>query len=129
MDYLNAQQVRWAMGAGNDAAVKAVITVLPEEAWRPLKTKDGTITGREVAETVHSTNRGQTAFRLISLRWREFQGDLFADTYYAYGLAINRLDETLEAVVWRDNKHAHIEYHIKELKKGGVGWSGYPAGT
>ncbi|MDE2322984.1 MAG: transposase, partial [candidate division NC10 bacterium] len=52
MTYLTGQGVRWAMGADKGAAVKAAITVLPEEAWRPLKTQEGMTTDREVAETV-----------------------------------------------------------------------------
>jgi hypothetical protein len=74
-------------------------------------------TDREVAETVHSTNRGQAAFRLIILRWRE---SLFVDTYHYHGIATTMLDETPEAVVWRYNERAYIEHHIKELT-GGVG--------
>ena len=66
-------------------------------------------------ETVHSTNRGQAAFRLIILRWRE---SLFTDMSHSHGIATTRLDETPEAVVWRYNERAHIEHHINELKRG-----------
>ncbi len=103
------------MSADNDAAVKAAITVLPEEAWRPLRTQDEMTADRKGAETVHSTNRGQAAFRLIILRWRE---SLFADTSHSHGIATTRLDETPEAVVWRYNERAHIAHHINELKRG-----------
>lgn len=80
-----------------------------------------------MAETVHSVNRGQAAFRLIILRWRESQGDLFDETYHYHCIATTMLDETPEEVVWRYNAHAHIENHIKELK-GGFGMDRLPSG-
>lgn len=115
------------MGADKDAAVREAIAALPEEAWTPLLMRDGILTDREVTETVHSINKGQTAFRLIILRWRESQGDLFADTSHYHCMATNILDETPEAVVWRYNERAHIEKHIKELK-GGFGMDRMPSG-
>lgn len=127
MDDLNAEKVRWAMAADKDAAVRQAIQSLPEEAWRPLRTRDGVTTDREVAETVHSTNKGQAAFRLIILRWRESQGDLFATTSHDHCLATTMLEETPEAVVWRYNERAHIENHIKELT-GGFGMDRLPRG-
>lgn len=127
MEHLTGQGVTWAIGADKDAAVKAAIAVLPEEAWSPLKTKDGTPTDREVAETVHSTNKGKAAFRLIILRWRQSQGDLFDETYHYHCLATNMRDETPKEVVWRYNERAHIENHIKELK-GGFGMERLPSG-
>lgn len=127
MALLNSQGVHWAIGADKDAAVRQAIQSLPEQAWRPLRTQDGMTTDREVAETVHSTNKGQAAFRLLILRWRESQGDLFDTTYHYHCIATNMLDETPEEVVWRYNERAHIENHIKELK-GGFGMDRLPSG-
>lgn len=100
MAYLSAQGVRWAIAADKDAAVQQAIHAIPEDAWRPLRTRDGILTDREVVETVHSTNRGQAALRLIILRWRASQGDLFADTYHYHCIATNMLDETPKEGVW-----------------------------
>ena len=127
MDHLTAQGVRWAIAADKDVAVREAIQAIPEEAWNPLRTRDGLTTDREVAETVHSTNHGNAAFRLIVLRWRASQGDLFTETHHYHCIATNMLDETPEAVVWRYNERAHIENHIKELK-GGVGLERMPSG-
>lgn len=69
----------------------------------------------------------QEAFRLIILRWRESQGDLFDETYHYHCIATNMLDETPQEVVWRYNARAHIENHIKELKSG-FGMERLPSG-
>lgn len=127
MTFLSAQGVRWVIAADKDAAVQQAIQALPDKAWRPLRTRDGILTDREVAETVHSTNKGQAAFRLIVIRWRESQGDLFLDTYHYHCLATNMVEETADAVVWLYNGRAHIENHIKELK-GGFGMDRLPSG-
>lgn len=127
MAYLQGQRVRWAIAADKDAAVRQAIQALPEQAWMPLRSRDGITTDREVAETVHTTNRGHAAFRLIVLRWRESQGDLFDETYHYHCIATNMLEETPEEVVWCYNKRAHIENHITELK-GGFGMDRLPSG-
>lgn len=127
MAYLTAPRVRWALAADKDAAVLTLIRSLPEAAWRPLRTADGRTTAREVAETVHSTNKGQAAFRLIVIRWRNSQGDLFRDASRYHCLAPNILEETPEEVVWLYKGRAHIENHIKALK-GGFGMDRLPSG-
>lgn len=55
MRYLNAQGVRWAIAADQDAAVQQAIHAISAAAWTPLRTRDGILTDREVAETVHRT--------------------------------------------------------------------------
>jgi hypothetical protein len=35
------------------------------------------MTDREIAQTIHITEKGKASFRLIVLRWRENQGELF----------------------------------------------------
>ena len=51
----------FAIGADQDAAVKAVIAAIPEGEWKTFR--DG-----EIAETVHCMNKTDKAFRLIVLR-------------------------------------------------------------
>ncbi len=50
-------------------AVKREIRNLPETAWTPYQTRDRIATDRQIAETVHTMNQTQEAFRLIVLRW------------------------------------------------------------
>ena len=54
--------------ADQDAAVKREIQNLAETAWTPYRTSDGLATDRQIAETVHTMNGTEQAFRLIVLR-------------------------------------------------------------
>jgi len=56
-----------------DAAVKREIKNLPESAWQPYRTAAGVATDREIAETVHTMNGTEQAFRLIVLRWKVYR--------------------------------------------------------
>lgn len=99
MAYLNERDVNWVIAADGDAAVRQTIQALPELAWRPLRIGDGLTTYGEVAEIMRGTNKGQGAFRLIVLRWRDPRKDLFTDGYHYHTIATNTLDETPEAAV------------------------------
>lgn len=127
IDYLTEKKVHWAIAADKDEAVIKAIEAIPEEEWRPYKTSDGDETDREIAEWVHTTNKGKIAFRVIVLRWKERQGDLFKDSYSYHCIATSMIDEIPEEVVWRYNERAHIENHIKEIK-GGFGMDRLPSG-
>src|SRR6516225_7771447 len=74
----------FAIGADQDAAVKAVIAAIPEGEWKAFR--DG-----EIAETVHCMNKTDKAFRLIVLR-RPREQDLFEDKslYRYHAIASNR---------------------------------------
>lgn len=127
IDYLTSIGVRWAIAADKDEAVIRAIEAISEEEWRPYKTSDGDETDREIAETVHTMNKGSVAFRVIVLRWKERQGDLFKNHYSYHCIATSMIDEAKEEVVWRYNHRAEIENHIKEIK-GGFGMDRLPSG-
>jgi hypothetical protein len=123
IDYLEDRGVRWAICVHKDASVMEAIRGIAEGQWEPLTTPDGIMTDRQVADTVHATNRGQGAFRLVVVRWKDRQGDLFRDTYHYHCIATNSIEEGAEQVVWRYNGRAQIENHIKEIKSGfGMEW-------
>jgi hypothetical protein len=127
IDYLDEEKVRWAIVVDQDEAVKKLIQGIPEEQWQPYETEDEITTDREIAETVHAMNRGKAAFRVIVLRWRERQGDLFGNTYYYHCIATSMVEQTAEEVVWKYNGRGQIENHIKEIKNG-FGMQGMPSG-
>jgi hypothetical protein len=127
LDYLEGQEVQWVVGVGKDVSVRESIRALAEGEWVPLKTPEGISTDREVAETVHTMNKGRRAFRLVVVRWKEPQGNLFSDTYDYHCLATNLLTESAQEVVWRYNGRAQIENHLKEIK-GGFGMDRLPSG-
>jgi hypothetical protein len=123
MDYLDEEKVRWAIVVDQDESVKTLIKGIREEEWQPYQRQDEIVTDREIAETVHAMNRGKSAFRVIVLRWRERQGNLFKETYNYHCIATSMVEETPEEVVWKYNGRGQIENHIKEVKNGfGMEW-------
>jgi hypothetical protein len=127
MDYLDEEKVRWAIVVDQDEAVKTLIKGIREGEWGSYQTQDEITTDREIAETVHAMNQGKSAFRVIVLRWRERQGDLFKNTYYYHCIATSMVEESPEEVVWKYNGRGQIENHIKEIKSG-FGMEGMPSG-
>lgn len=103
----------FAVGADQDAAVKAAIKAIPENAWK--KGNDG-----EIAETVHCMNKSESAFRLIIIR-RPQQQDLFtlAEPYRYHVIASNRKNEDAMATLqWYCKRGDASENRIKDLKIG-----------
>jgi hypothetical protein len=117
MEYLDARPLQWAIGVDKDESVMAGIESIAQEAWGPLEDRDGVLTDREVAGTVHATNEGRISFRLVVIRWREPQLELFRDRYYYHAIATN-MDCSNQEVVWAYNERANVENHIKELQHG-----------
>ena len=113
----------FAIGADQDAAVKAAIAAIPEREWQ--KFRDG-----EIAETVHCMNKSEKAFRLIVLR-RSQEQDLFENTqpYRYHAIASNRANEDAAATMaWYCQRGDASENRSKELKIG-FGMEHMPCGT
>ncbi|MBU6298189.1 MAG: IS1380 family transposase [Alphaproteobacteria bacterium] len=113
----------FAIGADQDAAVKAAIAAIPKSDWK--KFRDG-----EIAETVHCMNQTGKAFRLIVLR-RPVEQDLFEDKgpYRYHAIASNRADEDAAATMqWYCKRGDASENRIKDLKIG-FGMESMPCGT
>lgn len=127
MDYLNTTGVRWFIAVDKDKAVKEAIGAIPESEWSTFYTRDGIETDRDISETVHITDKGTSAFRMVVLRWRDRQGDLFNDVHHYHCIATNAMKENKEDIVWHYNERAHIENHIKEIKSG-FGMERLPSG-
>jgi hypothetical protein len=113
--------------ADQDQAVKREIRHLPETAWSAYRTTEGVATDREIAETVHTMNGTEQAFRLIVLRWPNPQPNLFeAERYCYHAVAANR-EEAASEVVWKHNQRGESENWHKELKSG-LGMEQMPCG-
>lgn len=80
MEYLRSKGTTFTIAVDKDIAVKEAIKRI--DNWRPFKDREGALTGREVGETVHTINKLSFSFRLIVLRWRDEQRDLFTDGYH-----------------------------------------------
>ena len=122
INYYSQPGRSFSITADLDVAVKREIRNLPETAWQPYRTPEGIATDREIAETVHTMNGTQQAFRLIVLRWPNPQPNLFeAERYCYHAVATNRGEAAVE-LVWKHNQRGESENWHKELKVG-WGWS------
>jgi Transposase DDE domain group 1 len=113
----------FAIGADQDAAVKAAIATIPQGEWKTFR--DG-----EIAETVHCMNKTGKAFRLIVMR-RAQEQDLFEDRspYRYHAIASNRPNEEAAATMeWYSQRGDASENRIKDLKVG-FGMEYMPCGT
>lgn len=113
----------FAIGADQDAAVKAAIAAIPEGDWKRFR--DG-----EIAETVHCMNKTDKAFRLIVMR-RPREQDLFEDKspWRTHAIASNRANEDAAATMqWYSQRGDASENRIKDLKIG-FGIESMPCGS
>src|SRR5580658_7950100 len=113
----------FAIGADQDAAVKAAIAIIPQGEWKTFR--DG-----EIAETVHCMNKTGKAFRLIVLR-RPREQDLFEDKslYRYHAIASNRPNEDAAVTMeWYSQRGDASENRIKDLKVG-FGMEYMPCGS
>ena len=113
----------FAIGTGQDAAVKAAIAVIAESDWTTFR--DG-----EIAETVHCMNKTGKAFRLIVMR-RPRELDLFEEKspWHYHTIASNRDHEDAAATMqWYAKRGDASENRIKDLKIG-FGMEHMPCGT
>lgn len=125
MNFLIKQGTTFAIAADKDAAVTEAIKRLKN--WRLFKTEDGIATDREIAETVHTMNKTEKAFRLVVLRWRNEQLGLFNPSEHCYHAIATNMECSAEEVVWEYNGRGQMENYIKELK-GGFGMESLPSG-
>jgi Transposase DDE domain group 1 len=110
-----------------DAAVKREIGNLPETAWQAYRTVDEVATDRQIAETVHTMNATEQAFRLVVLRWPNPQPNLFEAERYCYHAVATNREEAAGEVIWKHNGRGNSENWHKELKSG-LGMEQMPCG-
>jgi len=127
-DYCDENHIEYVIGADKDAAVQMLYESIPSHAWvryiAPNSRKE-----REVAETVHSFNKGKGSFRIIFVRDVEAQGELFSECLRRRAVITNIPMEKMNAadVVNCYNQRGTAENFIKELKYG-VGMRSVPCG-
>jgi hypothetical protein len=113
LNYCESTDKTYAIGAHRDAAVRAAIAALPENAWTSWHDE-------EIAETVHTMNGTHKAFRLIIVR-RHRQSDLFdteSEAYLYHAIASNRTEDAGTVMDWYRQRGDSSENRIKELKLG-----------
>ncbi len=114
---LAEDKVKWAITADLDQSVKALISEMPDSEWK--EPEEGC--GYEIAETVHTMNRTEKAFRLVIKREMRGQENLFEKgRYFHHAVATNWEDEEKDAreVLKWHNQRGEAENFNKELKIG-----------
>lgn len=113
INHCQGKGIEFAIGADLDKAVVKEIENIKDGDWKPYQ-------NGSIAETVHSMNKTEEAFRLIVIR-RPYQGKLFgeeegSEKYMA--IASNREGSAEEVVKWYNQRGECSENRIKELKIG-----------
>jgi len=108
----------FSITADKDCAVKGGISQIREDQWQKFGLKDGTVTDREIAETVHCLEHSKKAFRLIVLRWPNRQPSLFEATPYCYHAVATNRAPSASKIIWEHNQRGESENWHKELKLG-----------
>lgn len=116
LDRCHEAGVEFAVTADQDVAVREVIARIPEEAWKPLPPRFG----EECfwAETVHSLNQSRHAYRLIVLRRKVRQADLFDGPWFHHAVITNIESHAAPAVLRWHRGRMGSENLLKELKEG-----------
>ncbi len=110
-NYCEATGKTFAIGGRLDAPTLAAIAAIPESAWTQYA-------DCAVAETVHSMEHTDKAFRLIVVRYHH-QGELLEEDRPRYHvIASNRSGSTADVLIWYRQRGEHSENGIKELKIG-----------
>lgn len=109
-NYLEETGKTFAIGGRLDKPTQQVIAEIPEAAWKHYP-------DCAVAETLHSMNETNKAFRLIVIRYKR-QVELFGDAPKYHVIASNRVESTEATLVWYRQRGEVSENGIKELKIG-----------
>jgi len=100
----------FAIGGRLDAPTLKAIEAIPESDWKQYA-------GCALAETLHSMNDTDKAFRLIVVKYKR-QAELFDDKPKYHVIASNRVESTAATLVWYRQRGEVSENGIKELKIG-----------
>ena len=129
IDYLMHHGLEFLIHAAMNEAIAKQIAALPEQAWQPLRLKDGQLSQHEwVARCTHMMYRSNLVFFLIvqrtvkkratTSRRRKKVVELYTDDTYEYraiATHIKHLNNS-EIVPEYNQRGEHSENRIKELK-------------
>ena len=117
VNFCTKNGILFTITGDKDSAVMKAIMTIREEEWEEYQK------GKQVAETVHTMNGTEEAFRLIVQRWPKLQGDLFDPEPYCYHVIATNRTENPQEVISRHNQRGQAENYIKELVSGfGMEW-------
>lgn len=111
------RNIRFAITADQDIAVKDSIKSVQNKEWKTLYDKDGIKTEREYATIIHTMNKTNESFTLIVQRWQNKQLDFFNEYHY-YVIATNDYERSPKEVILFYNQRGDSENYNKEIKTG-----------
>jgi len=121
-------KVGFTITARQDEAVQETIEAIPAESWSVYASEAWPDRETEIAETLHAmTDKGVSAHRLIVLRWKKEQRELWDKDPYAYHAVVDGIEQwTLGLTLqFHRNRQAGSE-HVNEAIKSGFGMSKVP---
>jgi len=116
LDRCQKEGVEFAITASRDTAVEKLIEELPEQVWQPLPLRFGEEC--QWAETVHTLECSRYAYRLIVLRRKARQPDLFDGLYFHHAVITNIESYSGPAILRWHRGRMGSENLLKELKEG-----------
>lgn len=128
-NWCEKNNIQFAIGGQLDSATKKVIANIEDSDWKPYGDK-------QIAETVHSMEKTEKAFRLIAIKHPQQQplpiennaehAQLIPVRYSV--IATNRHETSADIIAWYNKRGDTSENRIKELKIG-FGMERMPCGT
>ena len=120
LDFCEEQGYGFCIGADRDEAVQQAMMTIEDGAWQRINVAPDPGDTEEyvrewAAQTVHTLNHGEHAYRLIVIRKERRQDDLFEGPY-TYHVLITNMDLALEEQIAWYRKRGQCENQIKELK-------------
>lgn len=125
---LEEKKARFTITARKDPAVKETIRGISKDAWKRYEGGAWENRDSEIAETVHTFGAEDLpAFRMVVVRWKKEERDLFDPDPYEYHAVITNMDDWAAGLVMQFHRTRQdgSENVNKELK-GGIGLSKLP---
>ncbi|MFH1680521.1 MAG: IS1380 family transposase [Candidatus Eisenbacteria bacterium] len=116
LDRCHEEGVEFAITADQDGAVQDLIERIPEGAWKALPSRFGEECAWAAA--IHTLNRSRHADRLIVLRRKVRQPDLFDGLWFHHAVITNIESHAGPAILRWHRGRMGSENLLKELKEG-----------
>ena len=111
----NGESIKYYISARKAENVKALIKRVKEKEWQELPIEKAG--DRECAERLHITQKGEV-MRLLIIRWRKREPDLFEDKYCYHAIATNDKEVSVSNWLKIHNGRMSSENYHKEIKCG-----------
>jgi Transposase DDE domain. len=119
INYCEEKEIEYYIGADLDESVIKGINRIAENEWKTYIDRDGiSHSKKEVASFVHCMNKSNNSFRIIVLREKIEEQNLFQEYNYKYKVIATNSSEEPQQVIHFYNERGNCERYIKEAKYG-----------